>query len=147
MTFISITRLRVRSWRFLPSFIIQSIRAARQAKKASGNRSVTLLSEAHYVFWTRTAWESEAHMKAYILAGTHRQVMRKLLNWCDEAAIAHWTQDSSQEPSWAEAHAKILAVGRLSKVNYPSPAQTAFQIPEPRVPPGTETRLYTWKSF
>jgi heme-degrading monooxygenase HmoA len=141
MTFISITRLRVRSWRFLPFFLLQSIRAARQATKAPGNRSVSLLREPHYVFWTRTSWDSEHSMKAYILAGAHRQVMRMLLNWCDEAAVAHWTQDSAQEPAWAEAHAQVLKIGRLSKVNHPSKAQTEFQIPEPRVAPGAETRF------
>jgi hypothetical protein len=141
MTFISITRLRVRSWRFLPLFFLQAIRAARQAKKASGNRSVSLLREAHHVFWTRTRWDSEASMKAYILAGAHRQVMSKLINWCDEAAVAHWTQDSAQEPSWAVAHAQVLKIGRLSKVNHPSNAQSEFQIPEPRVVPGAETRF------
>ena len=139
MAFISITRLRVRSWRFLPLFLLQSIRAARQAKKAPGNRSVSLLREAHHVFWTRTSWDSEASMKAYILAGVHRQVMRKLLNWCDEAAVAHWTHDSADLPTWQEAHAQVLKVGRLSKVNRPSKAQEEFQIPEPCVTPDAET--------
>jgi hypothetical protein len=33
MPFVSITRLRVRRWRYLPQFLFQSIRAARQAKR------------------------------------------------------------------------------------------------------------------
>jgi hypothetical protein len=32
MPFVSITRLRVWSWRYLPGFLIQSFRAARQAR-------------------------------------------------------------------------------------------------------------------
>jgi hypothetical protein len=35
MPFVSITRLRVRSWRYLPGFLIQALRTARQAKDAS----------------------------------------------------------------------------------------------------------------
>ncbi len=80
-------------------------------------------------------------MRAYILAGAHRRVMRKLLHWCDEAAVAHWTQDSAEESSWAEAHTKMMNTGRLSKVNHPSKAQTDFQIPAPRIAPGAETHF------
>jgi heme-degrading monooxygenase HmoA len=141
MTFISITRLRVRSWRFLPLFFLQAVRSARQAKKAPGNRGVSVLREARNVFWTRTAWESEAAMKAYMLAGAHRQVMRKLLDWCDEAAVAHWTQEPAEEPTWQEAHAQLVKIGRLSKVNRPSKAQSEFQIPAPLIPPGQESRF------
>jgi hypothetical protein len=35
----------------------------------------------------------------------------------------------------------VLKIGRLSKVNHPSNAQSEFQIPEPRVVPGAETRF------
>ncbi|MEQ1473100.1 MAG: DUF3291 domain-containing protein [Candidatus Acidiferrum sp.] len=93
------------------------------------------------MFWTRTTWDSEAAMKAYMLGGVHRQVMRKLLEWCDEAAVAHWTQDSAEEPTWQEAHAQLLKIGRLSKVNRPSKAQSEFQIPAPQVSPSGEARF------
>jgi hypothetical protein len=43
MPFVSITRLRVRSWRYLPGFRIQSSLAARHAKLAAGSL-VALLS-------------------------------------------------------------------------------------------------------
>ena len=140
MTFVSITRLRVRSWRFLPMFFVQAMRSGRQAKAAAGNRGVTVLREERNIFWTRTAWTDEASMKAYMLAGVHRKVMLDLLNWCDEAAVAQWTQESEELPSWREAHAQVLRVGRLSKVKHPSKAQTKFEIPEPRVGPGSELR-------
>jgi hypothetical protein len=138
MPFISITRLRVRSWRYLPSFFVQAVRSARQAKAAAGNLGVSVLREDGNIFWTRTLWDSEAAMKIYILAGVHRKVMHSLLEWCDEAAIAHWTQESSQPPSWQEAHAAILKIGRPSKVNHPSEAQRQYQIPTPKVKPANE---------
>jgi len=141
MPFISITRLRVRSWRFLPLFFLQAVRSGRQAKKSPGNLGVSVLREPRNVFWTRSAWDSEASMKSYMLSGVHRQVMRKLLEWCDEAAVAHWTQDSAQEPRWQEAHAQLVKIGRLSKVNHPSPAQKEFRIPAPHITPGGEARF------
>jgi hypothetical protein len=140
MPFISITRLRVRSWRFLPSFFVQAIRSARQARAAQGSLGVWVLREDKNVFWTRTVWDSEPDMKAYILSGPHAKVMRRLLNWCDEAAVVHWTQDPIDPPSWKQAHRELLRIGRPSKVNHPSEAQRQYQIPEPKVLPGREAK-------
>jgi hypothetical protein len=132
MPIVSITRLRVRSWRYLPAFVIQSIRAARQARAAAGNLSVGLLRDADFAFWTRTLWTDETPMRAFMLSGTHRTVMPRLLQWCDEAAVVHWTQESSVPPSWPEAHRRLRQDGRRSKVNHPSPAQERFDFPAPR---------------
>jgi hypothetical protein len=142
MPFISITRLRVRSWRFLPSFFVQAVLSARQARTAAGNLSVSVLRESGRVFWTRTLWQSESSMKSYMLVGPHRRVMPKLLKWCDEAAVAHWTNESSQPPDWQEVHRQLVSIGRPSKVLHPTEAQRLFQIPAPQIPPGKELR---WK--
>ena len=142
MPFISITRLRVRSWRFLPSFFVQAVLAARQARAAAGNLSVSVLREAGNVFWTRTLWDSESSMRSYLFAGAHHRVMPKLLEWCDEAAVAHWTRESPQPPNWQEAHRQPVTIGRPSKVRHPSQAQRQYQISAPKVLPGKELR---WK--
>ena len=141
MAFISVTRLRVRSWRFLPMFYVRSYQAARQAVAAEGNLAVALLPDRNNAFWTATGWTSEAAMKAYIIAGAHGPVMRKLLHWCDEAAVVHWSQDDGTVlPSWQDAHARLRREGRPSKVNHPSPSQLAFEIPEPRVTAATRMK-------
>lgn len=80
-------------------------------------------------------------MKAFMLSGQHGAAMRKLLNWCDEASLAHWTQDNCELPSWNEAHRRMLRHGRVSKVNHPSEAQKAFHIDEPSEDLRTERRL------
>ncbi len=120
MPFISITRLRVRSFRYLPVFLIGAFRSARQAKNAPGNLAVSLLSDANFTFWTRTLWNDERSMRGFMLAGLHRRVMPRLLQWCDEAAIAHWLQDSLEPLSWQEAYRRLQQEGRASKVDYPS---------------------------
>ena len=56
MPFVSITRLRVRRWRYVPQFLIQSIREARQAKRSAGSISVSVLRDIDRAFWTRTVW-------------------------------------------------------------------------------------------
>jgi len=57
MPAISVTRLRVRKWRYLPSFIIWSLRSAAQAKKAPGNLGVALLRDQNNTYWTKTVWK------------------------------------------------------------------------------------------
>jgi heme-degrading monooxygenase HmoA len=131
MPFVSITRLRVRSWFYLPAFFIQAGRIARQAAKADGNLAVKLLRDRRNVFWTATSWSSEASMKAFMHAKPHGPAMRSLLQWCDEAAVVHWTQVGVELPSWEAAHKRLQQEGRRSKVNHPSAAQTAYAIPAP----------------
>lgn len=68
-----------------------------------------------------------------MLAGPHRQAMRKLPEWCDEAAVVHWEQESADEPDWQEAHRRLQVEGRRSKVNHPSPAHQNFRIRMPKL--------------
>ena len=141
MSFISITRLRVRSWSYLPPFLVQTLRIARQAARADGNLSVKLLADRRNTFWTSTSWSSEGSMKAFMLAKPHGPTMRSLLRWCDEAALVHWTQAGAELPSWEEAHKRLQQEGRSSKVNHPSAAHTAHAISMPITSPTRELRF------
>lgn len=131
MTLVSITRLRVRSWRFLPAFMLYAWRSARQASRAEGNLAVQLLQDRKQTFWTATVWTTESAMKKFMLAGRHGQAMRKLLDWCDEAALVHWTQEGADLPAWPEACRRLQSEGRRSKVHHPSAAHIAYQFPQP----------------
>src|SRR5574341_548939 len=104
MAFISVTRLRARSIFYLPQFFWHTFKVQKQAKSASGMLGGRLLLEARWAFWTMTAWESEAAMRAFRSSGAHMKAMPKLLDWCDEASYAHWEQESEELPSWAEEH-------------------------------------------
>ena len=133
MPFISITRLRVRSPWYLPSFFWHAIRSKTQAKKAAGNLGIALLTDAKLTFWTKSAWTDQAAMRAFMLSGPHRIAMPVLMDICDEASLVDWTQGSAALPDWKEAHRRLVAEGRRSKVRHPTPAHDAFEIPPPRV--------------
>ena len=88
------------------------------------------MSDRKLTYWTVTAWDDEGAMKAYRNAGAHRRAMPKLLNWCDEASVAHWAQESAELPDKREAHRRMLAEGRISKVHFPSAAHVAKHTAE-----------------
>jgi hypothetical protein len=117
------------------------MRIGRQASKAPGNLRAKVLNESRVVFWTCTSWESEADMRAFMIAAPHGPTMHKLLNWCDEAALVHWTQDSPDLPSWADAHQRMQRDGRRSKVNHPTEAHTRYEIAAPPANPRGELRF------
>jgi heme-degrading monooxygenase HmoA len=138
---VSITRLRVRRWWYLPAFVLTAIRSAKQAAAAEGNLAAALLRDRNRVFWTATAWASDAALKAFMHTPPHGPAMRKLLEWCDEASLVRWAQETAALPSWDEAHRRLQQDGRPSKVNHPSDAHTAFRVPPPAVGARATTRL------
>lgn len=121
----------MRSWRYLPAFLIGSLRSARQAKRAAGNISAVVLRDADRAFWTCTVWQDETAMRSFMRSGAHRRIMPRLVRWCDEAAVAHWVQDEPELPSWSVAHRRLQQQGRRSRVNHPSENQRRFDIPPP----------------
>lgn len=71
-------------------------------------------------------------MRRYIISGAHRKAMPKLLDWCDEASVAHWTQEAEDIPTWSEAVERMRSEGRVSKVRHPSPQHDDLSFARPR---------------
>src|SRR5260370_8613350 len=94
MALVSITRLRLRSWRFLPMFAWYVLRSARQAARAEGNLAVKLLREQRNISWTSTVWTGEAPMKKFMTSGSHGRALRKLIEWGAESAVVPRTHDT-----------------------------------------------------
>ncbi|GEP08083.1 DUF3291 domain-containing protein [Methylobacterium oxalidis] len=132
MPLISITRLRVRSFRFLPTFALHVWRSRKQVQHARGFQGGSLLIDRHWTFWTMTTWDGEENMRRYMTTGAHRIVMPRLLDWCDEASVVHWMQSEAALPSWAEADRQMRESGRPSKVRNPSPQHAALTYHTPR---------------
>ena len=122
MPLASITRLRVRSFRYMPAFIWLATRSLRQARAATGCAFADVRRERGLVFWTRTIWQDESTMRAYMKSGPHGVAMPKLQHWCDEASAMHWDQESNEAPDWNMVEKRMREQGRTSRVRHPSPA-------------------------
>lgn len=120
MPLISVTRLRVRSVRFLPAFLWYSFKSNQQAKQAQGNLASSIRAAGKNVFWTKTVWEDEASMRSFMRSGSHREVMPKLQNWCDEASVVHWQSERATSTTWEEAETAMFTSGRFSSLTHPS---------------------------
>ncbi|WP_158942154.1 DUF3291 domain-containing protein [Granulicella sp. S190] len=136
MIFVSLTRLRIRSIRFLPLFVIYTLRSLRQVKKAPGFQRGALLPDRSWTFWTMTAWDQSDSMRSYMTTGDHKRAMPHLMHWCDEASVAHWEQEESTLHSWEEADRRMRESGRISKVNHPSPEHASLNYRKPRTSGG-----------
>src|SRR5262245_24434409 len=128
MSHVSVTRLRLRAGRFFLPFLWHATLSQIQARRADGSLAVNLRGKPGHIYWTLTVWRDTAAMKAFMASGAHLKAMPKLLDWCDEASLAHWQQDGDSLPRWEEAEQHLATGGRLSKVRHPSPAQAAGQL-------------------
>jgi hypothetical protein len=136
MPFISITRLRVRSVRFLPGFALYTLRSLRQVRGSPGFQGGGLLADRGWTFWTMTAWDGEESMRRYMTSGSHKLAMPRLLDWCDEAAVVHWDRLEAALPPWTEADKRMREGGRSSKVRNPSPQHADLSYRAPRMATG-----------
>ena len=130
--FVSLTRLRVRSLRFLPLFGLHTLRSLRQVERAAGFRDGALLADRKWTFWTLTVWDDQADMRAFMTSGDHRAAMPRLLDWCDEASVAHWEQADASLLPWPEADRRMRGEGRPSKLRHPSADHAPMTFAPPR---------------
>ena len=128
---VSITRLRVRSFLFMPIFMLHALRSGAQANQATGICDFETRSQPGRVFWTKTSWSEETAMKRFRNSGAHQLAMRVLSQICSEASYTRWTQAGPELPDWTEAHRRLLADGRLSKIKHPSSLHLAGNTAPP----------------
>jgi hypothetical protein len=121
MAIASVTRLKLRSNRFMLPFLWHAVTSMFQAKRADGCLAATAGRRGEG-FWTITVWRDADALKAFMLRGPHRKAMPHLVEWCDEAATARFAWNSHTLPSWDEAEWRMASEGRLSPVKHPSPA-------------------------
>jgi hypothetical protein len=134
MPFVSVTRLRLRSFRFLPAFVVATFASRAQLRRAEGFVAGALTLEPARAFWTISVWNSEASMRAFRNQGQHQRAMPKLLGWCDEASYTHWEQADDTLPTVSVAFEHLRTAGRLSKVQYPTAEHIAGRTTSSKPP-------------
>lgn len=130
---VSLTRLRIRSLPAWLQFVRKNEGAVRQVLTSPGFVRGKVMIDGFRTFWTVSVWRDEHSMRAYRGSGVHGAVMGNLPRWCDEASVAHWTQDNDELPDWREAHRRMCAEGRASRVDHPTVDHQNRRIRPPRV--------------
>jgi hypothetical protein len=142
MPLISLTRLRLRSFRYLLQFAWQSHRISRQAERTPGFLAGKVYGDPrHLTFWTATVWENDAAMRSFRGSGPHQIAMPRLAHWCDEASVVHWNQPGSEVPEPDIALRRMRAEGRLMRVRHPSLQHAAGKIAADGRPPARGSSL------
>jgi hypothetical protein len=90
----AVTRLRLRSVRFVPLLVVAAVRARRQALASEGCLAADTRAHRGFVFWTRTLWRDAAAAHRFARSGAHGAAMPKLQHWCDEASVVHFERDT-----------------------------------------------------
>jgi len=129
MSFVSVTRLRVKSIFFLFPFMRANEASVKELKSSSGLLNGKELIDKKLTFWTITIWEDEESMKRFRGSLSHRNAMQNLPKWCSEASYHHWIQEENECPNWTTISDKLFSQGKLSKVRNPSNAQIINQFP------------------
>ena len=97
--FLSITRLRLRSWFGLPKFFNLSQASIEQAIVDEHCLGGATYMGPGLTFWTATLWASEDSMKNYVRGGAHREALPWLAKLCSEGATSHLTTQERKLPS------------------------------------------------
>ena len=119
---VSVTRLRSDRFFYVFPFAFRAQALSTQALKTTGCRGVWTRKTRGLAFWTLTLWDDERSMRLYVSTPPHRDAIPRLADWCDEAAVTHWSQEPATTPDWTLATQKLAESGRLLRVKHPSPA-------------------------
>ena len=129
MLYVSVTRLRVKSIFFLIPFMRANELSVRELKVSKGLLKGKELIDKRLTFWTITIWENEESMKRFKASLSHRNAMKYLPKWCDEASYHHWIQEENEFPTWTTISEKLFTEGKLSILKNPSTAQNSNTFP------------------
>jgi len=131
VTIVAVTRLRVRSIRFLPRLYWDAWKIKRSLRKAPGFLEGKLLVDRNRAYWTITSWKDLESMLAFRNGKVHARVARMVYKWCDEASVVHWTTKDPQLPTWKEAHRRMTEAGKLTQLRFQTADHKAHRFREP----------------
>jgi hypothetical protein len=138
VAFISVTRLRLRSLRFIPGLYWETGKISRFLETAPGFLGGKLLADRHRTFWTMSVWKDAESMRAFRNSRVHAAVIPKVNQWCDEASVVHWETGDGRLPDWIEAWRRMIESGRPMPLTFQSTDHKARRIRKPRTTNGRD---------
>jgi heme-degrading monooxygenase HmoA len=131
MSFVVVTRLRLRDPKYLDEFVGSAFSVVDQANSSAGILAAEVLAEANQTYWTRTVWTDRDSMNTFVGAQPHLATMGHLSEWCDEATFVDWEQSGPALPDWQAAYARLIADGQVASLTHPSEDHETRAFPPP----------------
>lgn len=136
MALISITRLKLRSFFYLPLFFYNAARSVNQIRNAKGLISgKTLVANWGLVHLTVTLWQDPEHMQKFMTTGAHLEAMKKGTKWCDEMVTvsgeispSESSSSASELPDLVECEKQLENFGRFVPLKYASQNQNLKKV-------------------
>ncbi len=128
MPVVPVTRLRLRSWRFLLPFFRHASRSLRQARAAPGNLFAEVRKSRGLAFCSASVWRDEPALSSDYRSGARQRAMPKLRPWCDQAVTVRFEQDGDTLPGCEELARRLATDGRLFPLLHPSREQREGRV-------------------
>lgn len=97
------SRLELRRLRDVPSFLAAALRIRRQMLGSPGALGLSLIAQPlHRTFWTLSAWQDHAALRAATGREPHVQIMKRFRPLMAGSSFVTWTATNMPIP-WAEA--------------------------------------------
>jgi len=105
------SRFRVRGYRHVLPFLVDSMRVLAQIRQADGVLGVSLVARPlRREFFTLSAWTDRAALDAAVGSEPHRSVMRRHRAAMADSAFTFWTAPATALPlTWEEADERLAA--------------------------------------
>ena len=99
------TRLTLKSYRFIPSFMRLSMQIVSQLKQSDGLIRYDIKTDIpRKTFRTFSVWMSLEQMRNFVMSEPHRTAVARIGDWRDTNGIAtvEWTEQSDKTLDWRE---------------------------------------------
>lgn len=105
------SRFRLRGYRYVLPFLIDSMRVLAQMRRSDGAVGVSLVAKPlSREFRTLSAWTGRAAVDAMVRSEPHLSVMPRYRNAMADSAFVFWTAPASALPlTWEEADERLVA--------------------------------------
>ena len=101
------SRLELRRLRDVPSFLAAALRIRRQMLAAPGVLGLSLIARPlHRTFWTLSAWQDQAALRAATGRQPHVQIMKHFRPLMAASSFVTWTATDLPIP-WDEARRRL----------------------------------------